>query len=1103
MAGKPPISVSPQFQRSVRVDEDFDRADALRAYICQTTARRVLESVTHHVESSQQRAFTWTGPYGGGKSSLALALAQLAGGTSAVRDAAREALKVKKSDPIYRLFGSEPWIVIPVVGRRDAVDSVIGEAIDKWAPRRGPKPQRQGRRDVISELVKRAESQAAGGVLLILDELGKLLESAAQTGDDVYFYQELAEAASRANGRLVVVGVLHQSFDQYAARTSHEARVEWAKVQGRFIDIPIITAVDEVIELIGGAILSDLQHPESLQVSTEIADAIRARRPSSPKSLATSLDRCWPLHPVTAALLGPSSRRKFGQNERSVFGFLNSAESLGFQDFLHEIGEARIPYYRPSRYWDYLRVNYEPAILSSPDGHRWALVVDAVERAEARFSALHVDIVKTVGLIDLFKNGSGVVADDNVVSACVETTSKAQLSSALNELASASILIYRKHLRSWGVFAGSDFDIEAALQTARLATEGTIEAQLRRLAILPPLSARRHYWETGTLRWFERSVMLAEGAVDPLLRRNSNGSSGRFVLLLPSGKSDLDETANLAKTLSKKYAEEVTLLGVPDGKLDLVDRVAELAALVHVEANDPLLRGDSVARREVEGRLQQLKGELEDSLRSVFSQAKWYFDGRAYEVKQGQGLAPLASKVCDRVFEQAPRIHSELVNRDVLSSSAAKAQRQLLHRMIAFGDSPNLGYEGYPADAGVYYTTLFQLGIHRTRKGRGIFVGPDATKLSQAGNLHGFWTAIRSCLADSSSTVTLADIYKMGSAPPFGIKRGVLPIIALAFLIVHRSEIGVYMEGTFTPDLNDAHIDEWLQDPSRVSWKWVHMTQDVKQLLKKLAGKLGDLSQRVVDADPLDSARALVQLAVTLPGWTQRTQRLSTPARLVRTTLLRATDPLKVIFVDLPEQLGVGDDGDALVEAIGKVVAELQSAYPAELERVMGRMLAAIDHVGPLSSLRERASVVNGKSGDFKLDAFASRLETFQGSESDIEGLISLATSKPAGLLSDHDMDAASVQLAKWAFDFRRIEALTSIEGRGGSRRALAVVFGTGNTVSATFDVAERDLDVVRRLADRMIDQVVSNNVHPDLFLAALAEAGAWALKTQSEETER
>ena len=48
------------------------------------------------------------------------------------------------------------------------------------------------------------------------------------------------------------------------------------------------------------------------------------------------LEACWPLHPVVACLLGPISRRRFGQNQRSIFGFLNSSEPHGFQDFLND-----------------------------------------------------------------------------------------------------------------------------------------------------------------------------------------------------------------------------------------------------------------------------------------------------------------------------------------------------------------------------------------------------------------------------------------------------------------------------------------------------------------------------------------------------------------------------------------------------------------------------------------------------------------------------------------------------------------------------------------------------------------------------------------------
>ena len=51
-----------------------------------------------------------------------------------------------------------------------------------------------------------------GGLILFVDEMGKLLEAASDGDGDVYFYQLLAEAATRSNGRFVIIGILHQSF---------------------------------------------------------------------------------------------------------------------------------------------------------------------------------------------------------------------------------------------------------------------------------------------------------------------------------------------------------------------------------------------------------------------------------------------------------------------------------------------------------------------------------------------------------------------------------------------------------------------------------------------------------------------------------------------------------------------------------------------------------------------------------------------------------------------------------------------------------------------------------------------------------------------------
>jgi hypothetical protein len=1105
----PAVRVKAQFQRSVRLDVDFDRPDALSGYILQPSARGALDTIARHLATTQQRAFTLTGPYGGGKSSLVLAVSVLAGGESAGRRIAKEVLHIEPdSDASHVFAGRKRWLVLPVVGRRESVLTAIGDAIDRIAPIRGRRPMRDGVRDIIAELVRRAENPEYGGVLLVLDELGKFLEAAAATGEDIFFYQELAEAASRCKGRLVVIGVLHQAFEQYAARLGREAREEWAKVQGRYVDIPVVAGSDETLDLIGRAIDTDARHANTRQVAKHIADAIHRRRPASPPNLDKALDACWPLHPITAALLGPSSRRKFGQNERSVFGFLTSAEPLGFRDFLAgRSADDPTAYYAPARYWNYLRSNLENAILASPDGHRWAISAEAVERVEARFDEPHVSLVKTVGLIELFRNGSGVAAETEVLAECVPGFSASQIETALDDLARTSVLVYRKHLQAWAIFAGSDFDIDAAV-AASSATVGKAGAgQLKGIAALPPIPARRHYVETGTLRWFDREVVPASDARQ--LPKDKAGASraGRFVLLLPDGEVSEQKAMRLASELSRQddddLAQSVTVYGVPHGRVDIIEQAGELAALEHVARNKPELEGDSVARREVDARLRQLRSDLASTLSEAFTTARWYFDGERHESDTAHGLSPLASEVCEKVFPSVPYIHSELVNRDVLSSSAAKAQRFLLHRMLAFTTLPNLGYEGFPADAGLYYTVIDALGLHQRQgdKTTWAFVSPEKSKTAGGASLLRMWLATSELLESQEGSISLERVYELWRRKPYGVKEGVLPILALSYLMANRSRIAVYVEGVFVPELTDAGVDEWLQDPARIAWKLVRMDTEAKKLLTKLAGRLEETLKRPVAADPLDSARALVSLALSMPLWTQRTSRVSERTRSIRSLLLRASDPVKVIFSDLPELLGTRE-ANALVTAVGEVIAELESAYPSALASMEERLLRAIDHAGDWEALHERAQVVQGISGDLKVDAFASHLRTYRGERHDIEGMVALAVSKPPQSLTDHDFDHAALQLAKWAFEFRQVEALAAVQGRQAHRQALAVVFGGGRTVSGTFDVADRDSQSVSALAERILDRYATGMVTADIFLAALVQAGSRVLELEKDRAD-
>ena len=617
------VTVSRRFQRSVRVDTDLGTTGALHGFVCHGSSKMALETMAKLVVETAQAAFTWTGPYGGGKSSLALALCASIGNDPMLRKRARSLIGIPDLDRAFPA-GKGGWLIVPVVGRRGDPIEDLREAIaravaaDAGAARtRRPKADRSGR-DVLERLQSEAAARPKGGVLVVLDEMGKTLESAAGEGTDIHFFQELAEAAGRCDGRLVILGILHQAFERYASRLGREVQDEWAKVQGRYVDIPIVTAVDEVIDLIGRAIVSDIAPPASLATAELVAEAIRRRRPGSPDDLAFRLDACWPLHPVTAALLGPISRRRFGQNERSTFGFLGSSEPEGFQEFLRATPAAGRETYDPARLWDYLRINLEPAILASPDGHRWAQGAEAVERCEGRGSPLHIRLAKTIALIDLFRNGSGLVPEQAVLRASLGDVAEEEVDRALEDLESWSVVIYRKHLDAWAIYAGSDFDIAAAVEAAMASSAGLDLGRLARLAELQPLLAKEHYHRTGTLRWFETGLVTLDEARDVVRTfEPSIGSGGTFLLVLPSDEEAGQRTKNICRYASKLSGDYPVALGLPRNAW-LIRRLGhELVALETVRASRPELEGDPVARREVAARIAAVSAQLEEELQGV------------------------------------------------------------------------------------------------------------------------------------------------------------------------------------------------------------------------------------------------------------------------------------------------------------------------------------------------------------------------------------------------------------------------------------------------------------------------------------------------------
>jgi hypothetical protein len=790
-----------------------------------------------------------------------------------------------------------------------------------------------------------------------------------------------------------------------------------------------------------------------------------------------------------AALLGPISKRQFGQNERSTFGFLASVEPSGFRAYLESTPKIEAAWYRPDDYWEYLRANLEPAILSSQDGHRWAQAVEAVERTEAKTSdVLHVNLIKNIAIIDLFRNGSGLAAEAVVLKEILYPHKIEEIEAALEQLSNWRVVLFKKHIGAWSVFEGSDFDIDNAISKARSVMSGVDFALLESLTSLYPVIAKRHYHMTGTMRWM--NVALCR--LDDVQRISStfipkNGEFGLFLLALPNSMTSNNAAMRICHEHSKMSPWPVAI-GIPRNHTKIEDLGAELLALQNVAARHEL-NGDPVARREVQARLFAVRINLEEQLREAVAMAKWAVGDR--EIKSGTRLSPIASELADSVYNKAPELWSELVNRESPSSSSAKARRDLLYKMIDHEDKENLGIIGFPADRGLYETLLRITGIHR-QDSNGVWrILPPDNK--NAPSFMSLWEVTRKLLIDANSRIEVAKIHALWAAPPFGVRRGVMPFIFTAFLQAHKGNLALYKDGMFIPRVTDADIDEYLQDPSRFSTRWILIDQEKSGILSGISEILKEVGASANASDPLEAARGLVALVFGLPAWSQRTQTISENARAVRDTLLKASDPHKVLFIDLATLLE-NKGGKSYVEALREPITEIAGAYNALLNRIDVLMMEALDApAGKLDRLRARAEAVAGVTGDLRQDAFATRLVKHDGSRESIEGILSLAANKPPRDWNDRDIDFALLEIAQAALRFRQAEAFVSVKGRKPTSEAFAVVIGAGaqtRMVSRSFSISDRHREAVESMADRLALTLMAEGHSTEILLAALAKAG-------------
>lgn len=1112
------VEVERRFRRSVNLDRDTGSPDALAGYVVTPAVRRALSQITGGLDDAAgDRAWNLVGPYGSGKSAFAVFLADLLSPSgSPGHSAARNLLNGSAESASPR----QPLHPALLTAERAPLDTLLLKSLDStleaiWATRRGKKPRvlaavkrflngsapalsRCATSDVVrcfEEAVRTIEEKTGAGLLLIVDEAGKALEYAAQrpTRGDVYLLQALAETAARSDGiPFVILTILHQSFDRYAHQLGPSDRNEWAKVQGRFGELAFREGGDQILRLTAAAIrrTGELRAGEDwTRIVSATARWISEGTGWDEAQLAGHLHACWPLHPIAAALLGPLFRGRLAQNERSLFAFLSAGEPLSFRDFLRTHGSDHL--YTVDRLYDYATAMLGSRLLGR-DGRPWAEIDTAIRRLPTGSKALDEQVLKTVGLLGMLGDQVGLRASAEIVAACIGEGDAAKRS--LEHLKRQSALVFRQFRDAFQIWEGSDLDLDDLVVRAerQLPSDFSVAQLLQREAPQAPLVARRHLFQTGTLRFFDVQFVDASRLTSGAECDVGGEGDGIVILTLPRTEREADDLrgqqgiAGLA--IERLGAGKPVVLVVPETLVRLSQLARESAASQLVRTSTPELQSDPIARSELSGRIGELERQVAAEVRRAFDprRSDWFTGGVRLNVASWRDASSALSELCDAHYAQAPPIRNELLNRRALSTSAARARRSLLEAMILRGEVVQLGFEGNPPEVSMYRSLLGAHELHRPRAGKWGFGTPKRT-------LKPLWAAIDEFLHDTEAgRRPLVELYDRLRHPPFGIKDGPLPVIVVAALLARDDAVAVYERGSFMPTWTPSHAERLLRSPDAFEIRQCRIDGPRQAVVTRLAGTLRLSTGN--DPSLLDVVRGLVRFVASLTPYARRTQRISQRARDVRETLVRAREPAQLVFNDLPAACGCPPFGaghaeaernvDDFVEALTTGLREMRNAYPALMERAGATLAERLNlpgkQVAATAELHRRASRLGEIAVDPMLKSFVLRAADEALAPDDLlTSLLTQLANKPPSEWTEADEEQFRVRAVQVGRAFRNAESLlVGTDGVVGEHALVRLAVARSGRPERDRVLPLRSTDAVRIMAlrDRILDTVVKGN---------------------------
>jgi ribosomal protein S15P/S13E len=901
------------FTTSVNIIRDTDRDFH---YIPTPNAGQVVSQIVNDFKKGI-RSFNIVGTYGTGKSAFLLAFEQSIKGTK------------RYFEPNF--FANPQFDFVKVIGSFSSIIDQFADAFDVQS-------SKHLQENILSEIFNRFHVIGKGDKILfiLIDEFGKFLEYASKNNPEreLYFVQQLAEFCNNPKYNIILVTTVHQSLESYAYSLTKAQQQEWTKVKGRFREITFNEPVELLLFLASEFVTKNFENSGSkkeIEKCLKLSVETKAFNFNEDflKKIASKL---FPLDLLAANILTLSLQR-YGQNERSLFSFLESSDHTGLTKF--NIKEN--PFYNLSNVYDYLNFNFYSFLTSkyNPDFSAWSSIRSSIEEIERAFDTNindYIKAVKTIGLLNIF-SASGSTLDfhffiEYLKIACGISDSKG----IIQNLEAKNIIRYRTHSKRFILFEGTDLDIQSALIEAgnKISEVVDITTLLNKHIQFSPVFAKQSSFETGTPRYFEFKVS------DYPINTTPEGEIDGFVNLIFNSKLKESDIQN-----KSKQQDEAIIYCFFKNAAEIKNLLFEIEKIQKVLEEN---KDDKVAKREleniVESQIRLLNHFITESIYSGSKEVKWYFAGEEKKIADKKDFNKLLSQVCSITYDATPVYKNEMVNKHKISTSIHTAKKNYFKALAKDWDKENLGFEDtkFPPEKTIYLSLLKENCISPVRENI-----TGVISIGKNSSFYKLWRASDDFLNSAKSEqLKISELSELLSKRPFKLKQGLIDFWIPTFLFLKRDDFAIFNDDSYIPTLSEENLELIAKYPEKYSIKTFDIEGVKLDIFNSYRTFLNISTELKFDNNSfIETIKPFIVFYKQLPEYSKKTKRLSSSALKIRNAIATSKDPEETFFEAFPSALGLTlatlrQDKSKLqnyTTNLQDAVRELRSAYDELLGR--------------------------------------------------------------------------------------------------------------------------------------------------------------------------